>query len=98
MADQNQQINVKMDDSVMKGVYANAMGVAHSREEFILDFMNIYQWQRTGVVTSRVITSPSHMKRIFLALEDNIKKYEAQFGKIQASEGPASDGLGFRTS
>ncbi len=91
-----QQINIKMDDKVLKGVYANAMGISHSKEEFVLDFLNIYPWQRTGVVTSRVITSPGHIKRIFKALEENIKKYEKKFGKIEEAKAPAAEEIGFK--
>jgi hypothetical protein len=93
---QNQQINIKIEDAVMKGVYANAMGVSHSKEEFVLDFMNIFPYQRAGIITARVITSPGHMKRIYKALEENMKKYEQQFGKIEEAAGP--EGIGFRRS
>lgn len=91
----NQQINIKIEDPIMKGAYANAMGVSHSKEEFVMDFMNIYPWQRAGIVTARVITSPGHMKRICKALEENIKKYEQQFGKIEEAKAP--EGIGFKT-
>jgi hypothetical protein len=85
-----------MDDKVLKGVYANAMGISHSKEEFVLDFLNIYPWQRAGVVTSRVITSPGHIKRIFKALEENIKKYEKKFGRIEEAKAPSSEEIGFK--
>ncbi|MFH1207526.1 MAG: DUF3467 domain-containing protein [Patescibacteria group bacterium] len=98
MTDQNQQINIKMDDATMKGVYANAMGVSHTKEEFTVDFMNVYPFQRAGIVTSRVITSPGHMKRIYLALQENIKKYEDKFGKIEAAQAPSTGEIGFKTS
>ena len=94
----NQQVNIKIDDSTLKGAYTNAMGVSHSKEEFVLDFMNIYPWQRTGVVNARVITSPGHVKRIYRALEENIKKYEDKFGKIEEAKSPAAEGIGFKTS
>ena len=42
-----------------------------------------------GVVNARVLTSPGHAKRIVAALADNIKKYEAQFGAIEAAQEPA---------
>ena len=93
----NQQINVKIDDATLKGVYANAMGVTHSKEEFVLDFLNIYPWQKSGIVTSRVVTSPGHMKRIYRALEENVKKYEQQFGKIEEAKGPGLGEMGFKT-
>jgi len=93
---QGQQINIKIEDSILKGAYANAMAVSHSKEEFVLDFMNIYPWQRAGIVTARVITSPGHMKRIYKALEENIKKYEQKFGKIEEAKEP--EGVGFKTT
>jgi len=93
---QGQQINIKIDDQTLKGVNANAMGVSHSKEEFVLDFMNIYPWQKVGVVTARVITSPGHMKRIYKALEENIKKYEDKFGKIEVAQAPANNEIGFK--
>jgi len=75
------QLQIKMTDEVLPGVYANMVQVGHTPEEFILDFMNLFP--PTGIVTSRVIVSPGHMKRIAAALQDNIKKYEEQFGTIK---------------
>jgi len=95
---QQQQVNIKIDDATLKGSYANAMGISHSKEEFVLDFMNVYPWQRAGVVTSRVITSPGHVKRIFKALEENIKKYEDKFGKIEIAKSPSNEEIGFKTA
>lgn len=80
--DQQQQIQVKVTDEVLKGVYANMVQVGHTPEEFILDFMNMFP--PTGIITSRVIISPGHMKRIVAAIADNLKRYEGQFGSIKA--------------
>jgi hypothetical protein len=95
-AQPGQQINIKIEDPIMKGVYANAMGVSHSKEEFVVDFMNIFPYQHAGIVTARVITSPGHMKRIYKALEENLKKYEQQFGNIEEAKEPS--GIGFKTA
>ena len=39
---------------------------------------------------SRIILTPFHAKRLMLALQDNIRKYEAQNGNINAgSDGGA---------
>ena len=46
-----------------------------------------------AVVRARVINSPKHMKRLLHALQDNVAKYEAQFGKIDVS-GPLPPSLG----
>lgn len=92
-----QQIQIKITDDVLKGVPANMMAVSHSKEEFVLDFMNIYPAQGQGIVTSRIVTSPGHMKRVLLALQDNVKKYESQFGKIEEAAAPGQ-GIGFQAA
>lgn len=92
----SRQIQIKVTDEVMRGVYANAMSVVHSKEEFTLDFMNIYPHQGAGIVTSRIVISPGHMKRILAALQDNIKKYENQFGQIAEAQAP--EPMGFKTA
>jgi dihydrodipicolinate synthase/N-acetylneuraminate lyase len=89
-----QQVQVKIEDSVLRGAYANMMQVAHTQEEFVLDFMNIMG--AAGIVSSRVIVSPAHMKRIVAALQDNLKRYEEQHGTIEAGQNPANN-FGFRT-
>jgi len=84
-----QQMQIKIDDQVLKGVYANALQIGHTKEEFILDFMNLLPPQ--GVAVARVLLSPGHMKRILAALQDNIKKYEEQFGKIEVAQAPSTE-------
>ncbi|MCX6746252.1 MAG: DUF3467 domain-containing protein [Candidatus Parcubacteria bacterium] len=83
---QGQQINIKAIDEILAGKYANMMQVAHTKEEFVLDFMNILPPQ--GILNARVITSPGHMKRIIKALQDNMEKYEQAFGPINEAEAP----------
>ena len=34
-------------------------------------------------VKSRVVMGPEHAKRLLMALQDNIVKYEREYGKIQ---------------
>ena len=76
---------VKMPESVLSGVYANQMMISHTREEFLLDFMNLFPPQ--GVVNARVIVSPGHLKRMIRALSENLSRYENRHGKvIEAAE------------
>jgi len=89
------EIQVKVPDSVMAGVYANNVIITHTKEEFIFTFMMITPPQ--GIVTSRVIMSPSHTKRLVNALQDNIKKYETDIAKIEPATEPKGK-LGFQTS
>lgn len=91
---QQRNLQIKIPDEILKGAYANAMSVIHSKEEFILDFLNLYPHQGNGIVMARVVLSPGHLKRVVAALQDNIQKYEKQFGKLAAAEAPQGD-VGF---
>jgi hypothetical protein len=86
----NQGLNVKIDDEELKGRYSNLLRITHTREEFILDFINLVPPQ--GIVTSRIVTSPGHLKRIIGALATNLERYEQLFGAIQEAPDPAGDG------
>ncbi len=87
------EIKIKITDEILKGVYANNMVVAHTREEFLLDFINIFP--PGGIVNARVIISPGHLKRLITALKDNMKKYEEKFGEIREAPEPRIDQTGF---
>ena len=80
------EIKINFPQELQGGVYSNNMVVSHTKEEFILDFIMVAP--PTGTVTARVIVSPGHMKRILVALSDNISKYEKTFATIQIAEEP----------
>ncbi len=82
-----QNVNIKVDDQTLKGVYSNLMFASHTKEEFVLDFMSVFGPQ--GIQVAKVLLSPGHFKRIVGALTDNLKKYEQQFGEVK-SEAPKS--------
>lgn len=90
-----QQIQISFPEHLKGGVYCNNMVVTHTKEEFILDFMVIAP--SAGAVTARVIMSPGHMKRTLAALQDNLKKYEANIGKIEEAQEPHKGQIGFHT-
>ena len=84
-AAQGRRLDIKIGDEELKGRYANLVRVNHTREEFILDFINFVPPQ--GAVTSRVVMSPGHVKRLIRALGENIARYEGSFGDVpEASE------------
>ena len=87
-----QQLQIKVNDSDLKGAYSNLMQILHTKEEFVLDFFLNAPPQ--GIMASRVIVSPGHAKRIAAALAENIKRFEEKFGKIAAGEEPESK-IGF---
>lgn len=88
MNDKPKEIRIHFPERLQGGSYANNMTVAHTQEEFILDFLMISP--PAGAVTARVVTSPGHMKRMVMALMDNLKKYEETYGKIQEAQAPGT--------
>ena len=87
------QIQLEIDPQTAHGVYANMAMLNHNETEFVIDFIYVQPQAPKAVVRARVINSPKHMKRLLLALQDNVAKYEAQFGKIDIS-GPLPHPLG----
>lgn len=83
-------LKIKARDEILGGTYANSMIVTHTKEEFVLDFLAVFPPQ--GVLNSRVIISPGHLKRIIKALNDNLGKYEARFGPLHEAASPDEGG------
>ena len=81
------KLEIQVDEEIAQGIYANLAVVNHSDAEFTLDFIFVQPQAPRAKVRSRVITSPKHVKRLLLALEDNLKKYEERFGPVDI--GPA---------
>ena len=92
---QQKQMQIKISDDILRGSYANAMQVAHSKEEFTLDFLNLSPHMGAGIVNARVIMSPGHVKRVVAALQDNIKRYEDSHGKVEEASRPDGE-IGFQ--
>ena len=89
-----QQIKIRAKDEDLKGAYSNIMKIMHvGKEEFILDFYFVSPPE--GILASRVIVSPGHLKRMKKALEETLSKYEERFGKIEEAAAPESS-LGFQ--
>jgi len=85
-ADPASSINVKIGDAELKGAYSNLLRITHTREEFILDFINVVPPQ--GIVSARIVTSPGHLKRIIRALQTNLRRYEEAHGVIEEAPDP----------
>lgn len=92
MAKQNeQQQNLKLNISpeISQGTYSNLVVISHNPTEIILDFAQILPGIDGAAVRQRIIMNPVHAKRTLAALNDNIKKYEQQFGTIEEPHMPA---------
>ena len=76
------QLQIELKDEVAQGIYANLAIITHSTSEFILDFVRIMPGLPKASVKSRIILTPEHAKRLLIALQDNIHKYEQVYGSI----------------
>ncbi len=90
---EDRQIRIKASDETLKGTYANMANVLHTKEEFVLDFLNVFP--PTGILGARIILSPGHFKRVLVAMTENLKKYENRFGAVETSEAPTGK-IGFQ--
>ena len=82
--DKKNQISINIAPDIAGGKYANLAIIGHSSSEFTLDFASVLPGQvNVANVQARVIMAPEHAKRLLLALQDNVQKYEMQFGQIQ---------------
>ncbi|HEV7346753.1 DUF3467 domain-containing protein [Telluribacter sp.] len=89
--DFEQQINIELSEEMAEGVYSNLAMIAHSNSEFIVDFIRLMPGVPKAKVKARIILTPEHAKRLLLALNDNIRKYEEVHGTIQQTpdDGPS---------
>jgi hypothetical protein len=86
-----QQINIELTEETAEGIYSNLVMIAHSAEEFVLDFIRVMPGVPKARVKSRIIVTPAHAKRLQRALKENIDRYERAHGEIEESgfPGPA---------
>ncbi|MCT4623805.1 MAG: DUF3467 domain-containing protein [Schleiferiaceae bacterium] len=85
---QNQQMNVELSEEMAGGVYSNLAIINHSPSEFVVDFIQMMPGVPKAKVKSRVVLTPQHAKRLLRALQDNVVRYEQQFGEIKDIEPP----------
>ena len=89
----HQEVKVKIDDETLRGRYANTLLVAHTAEEFVLDFILTLPPQ--AVCNARVLISPGHLKRVIVALQQNLARYEAAHGVVAVAPDPGPGSIGF---
>jgi len=77
------ELNIELSGEVAQGSYSNLAIITHSSSEFIIDFIRMMPGVPKPQVNNRIIMTAEHAKRLFLALEDNIAKFEKQYGDIE---------------
>jgi hypothetical protein len=77
------KLEIQLDEETAQGAYVNLAVVNHNDSEFTLDFIFVQPQAPRAKVRSRLITSPRHAKRMLLALQENLARYEKAFGPIE---------------
>ena len=86
MADEAPKIQIQIDDDIAQGQYTNLVLINHNENEFILDFAFLPPGNPRAKVRSRLISSPRHTKRLLIALQKNLERFEERFGTIELGE------------
>ena len=89
------QLQIELKEEVAQGTYANLAIITHSSSEFILDFVRVMPGLPKAGVQSRIVMTPEHAKRLMFALQDNVTKYEQNFGLIRMPEQRTQGGKTF---
>lgn len=96
-----QRLNIELGEKEAEGIYANMVMIGHSPNEIIIDFIRMMPGAPKARVQSRIIMTPAHAKLLRKTLDDNIKKFEDQFGEIKIHGGPdglSGKNIGFESS
>jgi hypothetical protein len=67
--------------------YVNVAYISHTAPEFLMDFVTMLPGVTNPKVNTRLILSPLAMKMLQRALNENIKRYEDNFGEIKVPHG-----------
>ncbi|MCH5347417.1 MAG: DUF3467 domain-containing protein [Muribaculaceae bacterium] len=90
------ELKIELPNEVAAGHYSNLAVIAHSGNEFYIDFIAVAPNMPQAKVQSRIIMTPENVKNLLFALSDNVKKYEQTFGEIERktprNQGPANQG------
>jgi len=84
--EQKMKLEIQMNDDVAAGQYINMAVVNHNDSEFVIDCIYVQPQAAKARVQSRLITSPRHAKRLLLALQSNVERYENKYGNIDLTE------------
>ena len=91
----SQQLNIELNEEIAQGIYSNLAVITHSSSEFVIDFVRIMPGVPKANVKSRIILTPEHAKRLLLALQDNLKKFETLNGPVQIKGGSQMTPMSF---
>jgi hypothetical protein len=70
--------------------YSNTVMISHNKSEVFFDFIQIVPHDPRPRVQRRIVMSPVHAKMFMQALQENMKRFEAQFGEVELPQRPPS--------
>jgi hypothetical protein len=89
------QIEIELTEEMAEGIYSNLAIITHSTSEFVVDFIRMMPGAPKAKVKSRIVLTPEHAKRLFMALRDNIARYEQAHGVIKNVDAPSGIPMNF---
>ena len=89
------KLNIELSNEVAQGSYSNLAIVTHSPNEFVIDFVRMLPGMPKAQVGNRIIMTPANLKRLINALQDNVNKFESEFGPIELNEPINNIPMGF---
>ncbi len=96
---QQQQIQIKASDDILKGEYANFTQISHTQSEVTMDFISMFPangiFPAQGHLRQRIIVSPGLFKNMIGSMQQVLKAHEEKFGIVRPSEVPTTAPIGF---
>ena len=86
----DKEFSIELKQDIAKGSYSNLAIITHSHSEFIIDFATMLPGLPKPEVGNRIIMTPEHAKRLFLALQHNSNKDERQRDQIPLGGEPTT--------
>ncbi len=81
--EEQQGLQIELPQNVAQGEYANFAIITHGSSDFVVDFARVLPGVSKAQVCSRIILAPEHAKRLLGALQENVMRYEREFGTIK---------------
>jgi hypothetical protein len=80
------KVNIELPPD-LDAIYANFAVISHSPSEVIIDFARVLPNTPKSKIYARIVTTPLHAKLLLQALQQNLERYEAQFGEVRLPSG-----------
>jgi len=91
------KVNMKIPDD-LQPAYVNMVNISFKPDEFCIAFAHTYPvWNGLrGMVKAVISMTPQYAKLLAKVLEENIKKYEGNFGEIKLPGDKTQKNLTYR--